>query len=552
MDVSEIKRILRRIDGKGYKFYREILGEYRFEDFKLCIDRVQSDPFASPSECRIEMDNRFPEEFYSNRSRINAFEDFLTRKFHDVSRRFSRKLGSGNSGLITILRPSQQVIRRSCLRVSDKIEVIFHVGLPARGRRILGKEAERMILVKIPRIVRESLVYREEEHDRIRKHVEVCEDADFIRKRLRKEGLVCFIADGSILPRESGISERPKRGAIAFASPDSLRVSFSCPNREIEGMGIREGVTLIAGGAYHGKSTLLEAISLGVYNHPPGDGREFVITREDAVKIRAEDGRYVANVDISSFISVLPDGTDTSDFSTEDASGSTSQAANISEALELGSRLLLIDEDTSATNLMLRDRRMQELVRKDKEPITPLIDLIPSFKRMGVSIIMVAGGIGEYFDLADTVIVMESYLPRDATGKAKEISRRFRSERIREEPREIRIRNRCPLKESINPYVGRKKKVKVSSIGEIRFGKGVIDLSKVEQIVEIGQVRAIAEIILLLREKFSGDRSLKELLDEIDGKVIDILPRRGIFSEPRIFEIGFAINRIRGLRCRHI
>ena len=546
---SDIVKILRRIDGKGYRFYKELEGEYHLDKFKLYIDRVQSDPFAPPSDFRIIIDNTFPEEFYENRSRLIAFEDFLTRRFYSVASSLSRKVGSGKSGLISILKPSNQILRRSCVIVDSEIEVRFHVGLPARGRRILGKEAEKIILEKIPRLVEKSLIFRKNSYREIENHVKIAEDADFIRSKLRKENLVAFVADGSVLPRESGISERPLMKAVKFESPESLRVEFDCPNRKIAGMGLKEGVTLIVGGAYHGKSTLLDALSKGVYNHIPGDGREFVVTREDAVEIRAEDGRYVANVDISPFISNLPNGIDTSNFSTENASGSTSQAASISEALELGSRLFLIDEDTSATNLMFRDRRMQELVPKEKEPITPLIDLIPSLKKEGVSIIMVAGGIGEYFDVADTVVMMENYFPRDATEKAKEISRMFRSERIREEPREIRIRNRCPLKESINPYVGKRRRVKVSNIGEIRFGKGVIDLSKIEQIVEIGQVRAIAEVILLLREKFSGDRSLKELLDGIDGKVIDILPKQGIFSEPRIFEIGFAINRIRGLRC---
>ena len=547
--MSKIKDILRRIDGKSYKLYKNLEGRYRLDGFELYIDRVQSDPFAPPSDFRVVVENNFPEEFYENRSRLVAFEDFLTRRFYSLALNLSRKIGSGNSGMISILRPSQQILKRSCVRVDRNIEVRFHVGLPARGRKILGKEAERIIIEKITRLVNGSLVFRKEDYKDIENHVKVSEDTDFIRSKLRSKGLVAFIADGSLLPRESGISEKPLRNAIRFESPESLRVEFDCPNREIEGMGLKEGITLIVGGAYHGKSTLLDAISKGIYNHIPGDGREFVITREDAVKIRAEDGRYVASVDISPFISNLPDGTDTSNFSTENASGSTSQAANISEALELGSRLFLIDEDTSATNLMLRDRRMQELIPKEKEPITPLIDMVSSLKKIGVSIIMVAGGIGEYFDVADTVVMMEDYLPIDVTKKAKEISKKFESKRLKEAPREIKIRDRCPLKESINPYIKGKRKIKVADMDKIRFGKYTIDLSKVEQIVEIGQTRAIGDVIFLLRKRFSGKERLRDVLKGINGKVLDILPRTGDYAEPRIFEIGFALNRLRSLKC---
>ena len=101
-------------------------------------------------------------------------------------------------------------------------------------------------------------------------------------------------------------------------------------------MGIRKGITLIVGGGYHGKSTLLKALEAGVYNHIAGDGREFVITDDTAFKLRAEDGRSITGVDISPFIKNLPNKKDTVHFSTEDASGSTSQAANLMEALESG------------------------------------------------------------------------------------------------------------------------------------------------------------------------------------------------------------------------
>lgn len=543
----KLRTLLKKLDGKGYKAYKSIEGEYRYNDFTLYIEYVQGDAYAPPSACSIEISNEragFPEEFFENEIRRIAFEDYLNRCFYREARKRSRKRGSGKSGLITILKPSQQVIKRSSVVAGRDIIVRFYMGLPAMGRKILAKEAIQMFFKDLPEIAR-VLFYKNHSHKAIEEHVKVIEDANYIRQRLRKEKLVAFIANNSILPRKP--DDTPVKNAIPFKSPSSLEIEFECINRRIIGMGIKEGITLIVGVAYHGKSTLLEAIAKGVYNHIPKDGREFVITREDAVKIRAEDGRYVENVDISCFISDLPDGTDTRSFSTENASGSTSQAANICEALEMGARLLLIDEDTSATNLMLRDRRMQELISKDKEPITPIIDMIPSLKKLGVSIIMIAGGLGEYFDVADYIIMMHRYEPYDVTIEARKIAKKFASNRIKEKAREIRIKNRYPIPETI---LKGKMKIKALDIDKLKFGNVIIDLSKVEQLVEIGQVRAIGDIIYRIADKFNK-KSLREVIEEISEKgFLSILPARGDYAEPRKYEVAFAINRLRGMKCR--
>ena len=551
--MNRLKNMLSRMDGKGYKTYKSLEGEYIFPNFKLVIDHVQSDPFAPPSACRILISHekaKFPAEFWENDSRKTALEDYITRRFYEEARRKSGRSGSGKSGMITIMKPGQKILRRSSMVIDGRgIEARFYVGLPGHGRRIAAREAKKIFFEALPQIVEEAMIYHSSLYKKIREHVEVAEDANFIRGNLKKEGLVAFVANDSILPRKSGIEDEPMENAIKFVSPPSLETSFECPNRKIEGMGIKEGLTLIVGGAYHGKSTLLEAISMGIYNHIPGDGREFVIAREDAVKIRAEDGRYVANVDISSFISNLPNNVDTSNFSTENASGSTSQAANICEAMEIGAKFLLIDEDTSATNLMLRDRRMQELIPKEKEPITPLIDMLPSLKRKGISIIMIAGGIGEYFDEADLVLMMDRYIPKDVTDRAKKIALEFKSKRIREEPKEIRIKERKPLPETINPSIRGKIKIKAESREKLRFGMQTIDLGRVEQIVERGQVKAIGDVIYRIAGEFA-EKSLRQVMDKYDGKFLTLLPPRGEYVEPRKYEVAFALNRLRGMKCR--
>jgi len=321
-------------------------------------------------------------------------------------------------------------------------------------------------------------------------------------------------------------------------------------------MGVSEGVTLIVGGGYHGKSTLLDAIQAGVYDHMPGDGRELAVTVADATKVRAEDGRRIEKVDISPFISNLPFGQDTMAFSTENASGSTSQAANIIEALEIGTDLLLIDEDTSATNFMIRDHRMQELVAKEDEPITPFVDKVRQLREeRGTSTILVLGGSGDYFDVADTVIRLSSYSVEDVTSAAKAIADRFSTFRAREGGEHFgRTKARVPLAKSFDPSKGRRD-VKVSARGkdEVLFGTHSIDLSGVEQIVEEGQNRAIVNAIVNAMAYMDGRYNMAEVVGMVMADIgkygLDVIGDRivGDHAAFRAQELAAAINRLRTL-----
>ena len=564
---DDLKRILKRIDGRGYKAYKDIEGKYNFHDFILIIDHVQPDPFAPPSALRAQIPidkSGLPKETYMNHSREVALRDYLTRQFSERAKRISKGIrGTGKSGLIMIDTPSQEILERTSVLLRDNfIEVRFYAGLPARGRSVMAEVAEEMLIREIPRIITESIFYKFLDHKRLKEHIETSEDADFLRNQLKSLRLVAFIADGAILPRASGIDPRPmtRGNVIPFKSPESLRVEIDLPNRgRITGMGIPEGVTLIVGGGYHGKSTLLDAIKTGVYNHIPGDGREFVVTLDDAVMIRSEDGRSIRGVDISPFISNLPFGTDTSEFSTDDASGSTSQAANIIEALEIGTHLLLIDEDTSATNFMIRDHRMQKLVSKDSEPITPFIDKVRLlYKDLGVSTILVIGGSGDYFDVADTVICMNKYTPIDVSRKAKEIAMKYRAERRAEGGDEFgQFKRRIPLRQGFDPSRGRRE-VKISSKGlhSIVFGRHSIDLGAVEQIVHISQTRAIGDAIFYAMRYMDGRRTLKDIIDsvmkDISQRGLDSINSRpvGDYALFRRQELASAINRLRTLQVR--
>jgi predicted ABC-class ATPase len=564
---EDLKTILVKIDGKGYKEYKDIEGDFDFGTFKLYIDHVQGDPFAAPSRLRVHVPlskTRFPSSLFDRRIKRIAFQDFISRRFEATQGRLVKgNRGNGRSGLLSIDSGNQEILERSAVSIDAQgVEVRFTVGLPAVGRRILGKEAMAIFFQKIPQIVEQSLFYEYYDPSEARMHVEVAEDQEAMGGQLEKKGLVAFIGDMAILPRRSGVDDRPLiQNVVPFYYPHELEAEMSVPNRgRIRGMGIPKGVTLIVGGGFHGKSTLLNTIERGVYPHIPGDGREYVVTLSSAVKIRAEDGRSIERVDISPFVNDLPQGKDTKRFATENASGSTSQAANIIEALEMGSRLLLIDEDTSATNFMVRDERMQELVTKEKEPITPFVDKVKQLDRdLDVSTILVMGGSGDYFDVADTVIMMDHYQPRCVTGKAREVAQKHASKRMNEGGASFgRITQRQPLAQSFDASRGRRD-VKIDAKGTrtILYGSTTIDLSCLEQLIDASQTRTIGWMVHYYAEHcLERTQNLREglakVMEDLRKNGFDmLLPYKvGNLAMPRIFEVAGAINRMRTLKIK--
>lgn len=560
-NLSDLKRELEKIDGRGYKTYKTLEGQYSFEDYILSIDHVQGDPFASPSRIRVivNSNNNFPKNLFDEKYKKITICDFLTRLFSKNIYKYGEKVfGSGKSGLIEISKCSQQVIERTSIIINnEKIEARFYVGFPARGRSVLSKELEKILFNIIPNIVKNTLIYNNINIKALNDKLKLLEDQEFIRKQLKDKKLIAFIANNSILPRESGISQKPLKDGKKFISPKELEVEFNTPNRGlIKGMGIPEGITLIVGGGYHGKSTLLKALELGVYNHIEGDGREFVITDNTALKVRAEDGRAITKTDISLFINNLPNGKDTKKFYTENASGSTSQAANIIEGIESGTKLFLIDEDTSATNFMIRDSVMQQLVSKDKEPITPFIDVARSlYKQKGISTILVAGSSGDFFDIADLVIQMDNYEPYEVTKKAKALSRGISN--VNENLKVDIDFNRVILKGTIESSP---KGVKVKTLGKdgISINKENIDLRAVEQIVDNEQLNTIGAIMKYAENKLMGknltlaqiaDNITEELKNNLIG-IENIKGGYGSFAIVRKQEIMCAYNRYRKIKIR--
>ena len=568
-----LRDILQRIDGRGYKAYKELKGSWQLPLVALHIDHVQGDPFAAPSRLRVHLPGsvtRLPPEVLTTNARRWGTSCLLARAFQEETHTLGSGKGSGRSGEIRMEAPGQQVIPNTAVQLAPdgSVEARFRVGLPARGRRVLGQEALRLLLEVVPDLVERTLLASAHSPEEVLRHAEMNEDADVLRDGLARAGLVAFVANGARLPRRSGVDDRPLEGSgvVPFQSPPELEVTLETPNAgPVTGMGIPQGVTLIVGGGYHGKSTLLRALERGVYNHRPGDGRERVVSDPDAVKIRAEDGRPVTSVNISPFIGRLPGGVDTRDFSTSNASGSTSQAAAIVEALESGATTLLMDEDTSATNFMIRDRRMQILVPGDREPITPFVDRVRELHRdLEISSILVLGGSGDYLDVADTVVAMNEYQAEWATDRGKEVARNHPTGRTAETPTPLTDGlsarpARRPLQTSVDPSRGKRPvRIRVRGEDQIQFGRHDIDLSAVEQIVSWAQARALSEGLLLARDRFmSPNPQATPTLSQILDGVMEALAEEGLdvlghghdgdLALFRRHELAAALNRLRPL-----
>lgn len=562
--AAELRQLVIRIDHRSYPAYKDTKGMYQFPGYLLSIDHVQGDPFASPSRVSIQVKGKmagFPEQLYRTKWQKTALEDALIRQFGQCCEKFGFKAkGSGKSGMISISRCGQEVLERSAAQIDEKtgdIHIRLEVGFPANGRTINAREWIRIFFEFLPECVEKALYYKNCDAKRLQKISDLAEDQQALRDILPKLGLCAFVANGSILPRESGVSARPMKSAVCFQSPEEMEVEITLPHRGvIRGMGIRKGITLIVGGGYHGKSTLLKALELGVYNHIAGDGREYVITDSTAVKLRAEDGRSIKKTDISMFINDLPNGKDTYAFDTEDASGSTSQAANVIESMEAGTQVFLIDEDTSATNFMVRDELMQQVIHRDMEPITPFIERVRElYREYGISTVLVAGSSGSYFQIADQIVQMDKYVPKEITELAKKAAAdypalKFPEEKPKEPSYDRKVRR--------NPGIRQKGRVKLKTMGRdaIMIGHETIDLRYVEQLVDSEQLNTLGQIVRFLEEEvFDGKKTLGQAVEQAE-KLLDkrgpagmcegnIVP--GNLARPRIQEIYACMNRYRKL-----
>ncbi|MCZ4309917.1 MULTISPECIES: ABC-ATPase domain-containing protein [Vibrio] len=543
--MDQLTAKLKKLEKQNFRAYQQIKGQYDFADFELHIDHVQGDPYASSSRFRATRAwsltglDWLKEKSYEYQV---AARDFIARSFSEFAKQ---------EATVSIALTGQTVLDNTSVVFTEHgIEIRFRINLPADGRSILAKKAINIITFYLPKFIRRATLERELNIEAMIKHCEAVEDQDALRAQLEENNLAAFVANGSVLPRIAGNCDLPMKGAVPFLAPESLSVTLNAPNQgDVTGLGIPKGITLIVGGGFHGKSTLLNAVERSIYNHIPGDGREGIVTATDTMKIRAEDGRCVHNLNLSNYINHLPMQKDTSNFSTQDASGSTSQAAWLQESIEAGVQTLLIDEDTSATNFMIRDERMQALVSKGAEPITPLVDRIGQLREeMDISTIVVMGGSGDYLDVADTVIQMHDYQAVDVTDKAQEVIAQHPTQRTNEcetalETFVPRSLNRAAL---MNILTDGKFRVNAKGKESLRFGKEFADLSALEQLESTSEVNAIGWAWFQFAQTPGwSNNPAKEFSAILSDEWHVNMPNYGDLAKPRVLDVMAALNRMR-------
>lgn len=536
---------LKKLEKQNYRAYQTIKGQYDFDDYDLYIDYVQGDPYASPSRLRVTRAWSLTGlDWLKDKSEAyqTAARDFIARSFAEFAKQ------ENNLSISTTGQTVQD--NTAVLFTEHGIEIRFRVNLPAEGRNILAKKALNILTFYLPKMVRKATLYRELDQQALANHCEVIEDQQALRQQLSQHGLTSFVANDSILPRVAGNCDLPMKDAVPFVSPASLQVELETPNRgTIKGMGIPQGITLIVGGGFHGKSTLLNAVERSIYDHIPGDGREYVVTDINSMKIRAEDGRCVHSLNLSNYINHLPQGRSTESFSTQDASGSTSQAAWLQESVEAGVSTILIDEDTSATNFMIRDERMQALVNKGDEPITPLVDRIGQLKdQLSISTILVMGGSGDYLDVADTVIQMHDYQAVDVTEKAREVVKAHPTLRVQEDSDSFKqISSRSLNLTSLQKILADGKfRVSAKGINSLRFGKEFVELTAMEQLESANQVNAIGWVWFQLAQLPGWSKvPAKQIAELLHDNWKQTMPNYGDLAKPRVIDVMATLNRMR-------
>ena len=562
---SQLSKNLSQLDNKPYGALKQLAGSWQFKNFELAIDKVQSDPYAPASRLRcilpLEHTALFDQDLSTQPLRTAA-ADFIARKI-------SASFAASSTGFF-MAKPGQEILLRSSVLIQqEQIQLRFTFQFPARGRRIKGRQGAFELAEYLPELLADSVLGAGFNEAELVEHQQTYTDFLALQAQLKERKLLAFVCNGAILPRRSGNSDLPLPQAVPFYSPDKLQLSLDLPSgRRVEGMGIPRGINLIVGGGFHGKSTLLRALERGVYSHIPGDGREFVACDPSAIMIRAEDGRMVSKTDISPFIGNLPTNISTQIFSSQNASGSTSQAANLAEALEIGAQTLLLDEDTSATNFMIRDQLMRQLIAEDQEPITPFIDRITGlYRQLGVSTVLVVGGSGAFFAVADTVIAMQAYRAHEVTKRAHQLA--GKEQHKANEDFDFSGYHPVRTSSSINtasllPGADRKP-ARAQGLEVIQLGRQKLDLRYLSQLVDAGQTQTLAlcleQVALLLkRSDLSLSQAVQQLIAELEecgldralagkssGKVPASWQLRGDLVLPRAAELHQAISRWRGL-----
>jgi Predicted ATPase of the ABC class len=519
---------------------------------------VQGDPFAPASRVLLKTSLQklgYAPVWGSSFERRLALSDFLLRRLSAVvQEHFPEK-----NAPVAIENPGPEMLVRNSLWVDNgDLRVCLQVRLPGEGRKIESEAAAEILTMVLPDLVSASLYNDSSRAAQLEAHYGVLADRVEILAELDKRGLCAFVPDGAVLPRASGLSEAPLKDAVPFVAPPEMAVTLEICGREIRGMGIPRGVTVITGGAFHGKSTLLQALTRSVFPHVPGDGREGIVVDETALRVGVEDGRSVRATDLSIFVRDLPGGVSTKDFTTLSASGSTSEAANLLEAIEAGSRTFLIDEDSSAVNFLIRDIRVRKLLGDDREPLIPLTDRIRAIAQAGYSFILVAGACGDYLDLADNIVVMANY-KAECAKSTKSVESAGSAEAESSEANFAPPAPRAfadymqPLQKSVRPASAVERQVKVKLAGDslLQIGFLVSDTSRLNTLVDKSQRLGAGFLLLNLLQNAASnaDSMVNDSVSAAASKVCESIRNVGFRNLPQGLSREMSLPREVDIAC---
>lgn len=548
---------IRTLNGKNYGLYKSLADKpWDFGDFVLEFIHVQGDPYAPPSRVLLRSKLAtlgYAPEWSSGFERRLALSDFLLRRLSGL---VQEKYSGKDAAVVFDSAGPEMLVRNSLWIDNGELRACLQVRLPGDGRKIQAEEAAEILTMVMPDLVSAGLYYNKADEPAMQEHYRVLAERKEILEQLDGRGLCAFVPDGAVLPRASGLSEMPLENAVPFFAPDGLAVTLNACGREIRGMGIPKGITVITGGAFHGKSTLLQALTRAVYPHVPGDGREGIVVDATALRVGVEDGRSVRGTDLSMFVRDLPGGISTKDFNTLSASGSTSEAANLLEAMEAGAKTFFIDEDSSAVNFLIRDVRVRKLLGDEREPLIPLTDRIRGLASAGMNFVLVAGACGDYLDIADNIIVMTNYKAECAKStlspsKAEGLIGSVEAGKINVRPFAAYFE---PLQKFVRPTSAVERQVKVKLTGDslLQIGFLVSDTSRLVTLVDKQQRLGAGFMLLNMLQNAASNADADTPADSIAGaaqKLCDVICNVGFRNLPQGMSREMSLPRAVDIAC---
>jgi predicted ABC-class ATPase len=570
-DKKEFFGLLKELDGQPIESYQQIVGDYDFTRYVIKCHpfRVKDAEILPLFSIRVPQTiAEIPSVLIESPIRRTALEDYLLRAFSaEVDKLASFDMTGLAKRNIVVTSPEQKILPRNTILVTGEyVELRVAIQLPLQQTlvdgvvtyAVDGVRMQEILFDELMESVVNSLLYCNMDAEDVELFVQSMDNADRLRQHLNASGQVAFLAEGSLLDRAE-LSDLPDyEHAVPLGLADGLGEPVDTPYAgTVNGLVVPSGLTVILGEADGGRIELMDALAQGIYNHVNGDGREHCVTVPDAVEIISEPGRSVQNVDLSAF---YREDVSKQHFSSDWADSFDSQAASLMEALEAGSRVLLIDEQTSCPTFLGTDSRLDEVLGEPSH-----ISLAARARQMvdelGISIVIAGSNlVAEYIPVADTVLQVSQSVVSDVTAVTKELDVSPAAVAPSIQLSSLLSRLRWIMPSSIDPSIGHEDVfVKVDEDGLMQFGRIIMDAEDISQLVSLDQLRAIGLTFYYLKLRYVDEGySLREILDLVDRDIsnegLNALARDfcGNLARPRRYEVAAMLNRLPTFRVSHV